>query len=155
MHEFTGQFAHVGFAIANLEKTIQKMERILGGGSFQIIDEVQVSDLSYLGTATNPRLKVGIGSINGLDIELIEQSNEAPSPYLEDIKSGLERPNHLAFASSNYDGDRNYLLQQEGEVIFSSNEAGSRFSYIRFENMPGFVVEQMEVSVEAEGDLSD
>ena len=91
MHRFTGQFAHVGFAIANLGKTIHELERILGGGSFQIIDQVQVSDFSYLGTATNPRLKVGIGSINGLDIELIEQSDEAPSPYLDDIKSGLQR----------------------------------------------------------------
>lgn len=155
MDKFTGKFAHVGFAITDLEKTIQKMERILGAGSFQFIDEVRVSDLHYLGTATNPRLKVGIGSINGLNLELIEQSNEAPSPYLENIKNGWERPHHLAFASSNYDSDKNYLLQQEGEVIFSSNETGSRFSYFRFANMPGFLVELMEVSVEAEGNLDD
>ena len=144
MHEFTGKFAHVGFAIADLEKTIREMQRVLGADFFQIVDEVQVSDLNYLGSPTRPKLKVGIGSVNGLGLELIEQSNEAPSPYFEDIKNGLERPHHLAFASSNYEPDKDHLQQQGGEVIFSSNEPGTRFSYFRFANLPGLVIELME-----------
>ncbi len=144
MSKFTARFAHVGFAIADLDKTMREMERVLGS-EFPHILEVEVGDLNYRGSPTNPKLRVGIGSANGVGLELIEQSDESPSPYLEDVKNGFERPHHLAFASTNYDSDNDHLIQQGGEVVFSSNEAGTRFSYYLFEQLPGLMIEVMEV----------
>ena len=148
MHKFTGKFAHVGFAIGDLEQTILELKRILDGDSFQIIDEVDTTDFDYLGAQTDPELRVGIGTLSGLPVELIEQSNEAPSPYYDDIRKGLERPHHLAFTSSNYDLDKTYLEQQGGEIIFSCDKSGSTFSYFRFERLPGLVIELMEINAE-------
>ena len=155
MHKFTGKFVHVGFAIADVEKTIHEMEKILGSGDFQIIEDVKISDLTYQGAHTDSEVRVGVGSMSGVGIELIEQTNEAPSPYIDDIRKGIERPHHLAFASSNYSLDKEYLDQQGGEVIFTSDQDDSRFAYFRFETIPGFIIELMELPADGERGSDD
>lgn len=82
-----------------------------------------------------------------LQIELIQQRNEAPSMYRDFLEAGHEGLQHIAYWTTTFDADLERILKV-GYTICQSGHVGTpgRFVYLLTEAHPGTVVELSEIN---------
>jgi hypothetical protein len=82
-----------------------------------------------------------------LQIELIQQRNDAPSMYGDFLAAGHEGLQHVAYWTRTFDDDLQRILDA-GYAIGQSGHVGTpgRFIYFQTEAHPGTVVELSEIS---------
>jgi hypothetical protein len=73
-------------------------------GPFVLVEDVRLAEASYRGVPTDIRLSVALSYLGDLQIELIQQLNESPSPYQDFLADGREGLHHLAFWPEDFDG---------------------------------------------------
>jgi hypothetical protein len=100
-----------------------------------------------MGEPSQCRCSIALSNSGALQIELIEQRNDAPSMYRDFLHAGREGLQHVAYWTETMDEDLaraatlGYRVGQSGNV----GEDG-RFVYYTTESHPGTVVELSEVS---------
>ena len=93
-------------------------------------------------------MSVALANSGDLQIELIQQRNNAPSMYKEFLDSGREGLQHMSYWTRDYQGlyDRalslGYKVGHEGQI---GGEKG-RFAYFDTQAHPGTVVEISDIS---------
>jgi len=93
-------------------------------------------------------MSIALANSGDLQIELIQQRNDAPSMYKEFLDSGREGMQHMSYWTGDYQGlyDRalslGYKVGHEGQI---GGEQG-RFCYFDTEGHPGTVVEISDIS---------
>src|SRR5262249_47486576 len=101
----------------------------------------------YRGEPSPAVLAIALANSGDLQIELIQQRNDAPSMYRDFLAAGREGLQHLAYWSREFDRD---LAKAEaaGFRVCQSGHIGrnGRFVYFDGEAHPGTVVELSEIS---------
>jgi hypothetical protein len=81
-----------------------------------------------------------------LQIELIQQRNEAPSLYLDFLHAGHEGLQHLGYDTRHFDTDLARLLEMGYSVGHAGSVSGrGRFVYL-LQKHPGTIVELFDMS---------
>ena len=120
---------------------------VLGVGPFFYFERVPIRDFRYHGEPSPLEASIALANSGDLQIELIQQRNDAPSMYRDFLATTGEGLQHVAYWTGNFDtalAERlaaGYEVGQSGEV----GENG-RFVYFDTETHPGTVVELSEVS---------
>lgn len=148
-----GKFGPVmqhGYIVDDVEKTAaQWIER--GIGPFYILDRNPMDEYHYRGKRTFVELKLGFAYWGSVQIELIQQLNDADTLYSRAVRSAPGQLNHFASIISGLDA---FLARHklENRVIQSGKMAsGVSFVYLE-EFMPGGQhLELIEPSPEALG----
>jgi len=92
-------------------------------------------------------VSIALANSGPLQIELIQQSNEAPSLYCDFLDAGHEGLQHVAYWTTTMDADLARLAAAGYEVAQSGAiGADGRFVYYATEQHPGTVVELSEIS---------
>ena len=147
MSRFFGKVCQNGYVVRDIEAALKHWTEVLGVGPFYYIQKVPVENFTYRGQPSEPDLGIALANTGDLQIELIEQRNDAPSMYLDFLNSGREGLQHMSYWTQIYqeDYDRHlaagYVVGQEGEI----GERG-RFVYFDTETHPGTIIEMSDVS---------
>lgn len=95
-----GPATQLGFVVRDVEKTMRHWIDVFGVGPFIFMERgvsQPVSTTWHRGQPVEVELKLAFGYIGDVQIELIEQTNDASSPYTDFLAAGREGLQHLGF----------------------------------------------------------
>ena len=148
MSRIFGDVRQNGYVVADIEAAMKHWTEVLGVGPFFYFEKVPVENFQYRGRPSNPLLSIALANSGDLQIELIQQRNDAPSLYRDFRSAGLEGLQHLAYWTEAFSADLERALGLGFQVGHSGEVGGSdgRFVYFASEGHPGTMIELSEVS---------
>ena len=148
MSRIFGEIRQNGYVVRDVEAAMHHWTTVLGVGPFFYFERVAMDEFDYRGKPSPLDVSIALANSGSLQIELIQQRNDAPSMYRDFLerepRGGLQ---HVAYWTQTYDVDfqrleaSGYTVGQSGRI----GEAG-RFVYFDTETDPGTVVELSEIS---------
>lgn len=133
MSSLFGPIRQIGYVVPDLDEAITNWLHV-GVGPFFRINDLQTNYFRVHGKDVPLHLDVALAFTGEIQIELIQQMNEAPTPYREFLLRCGAGMQHLSSWSDDYDRDVSRVrangLEQiiDGEVRIDA-ENGIRFSY--------------------------
>ncbi|MGI4814363.1 MAG: VOC family protein [Janthinobacterium lividum] len=106
MSRIFGPVTQNGYVVEDLDAAIDNWTRVLGIGPFFKFP-VGFESYCYRGKeiSPTPELMVAIGNSGNLQIELIQQTNDAPSQYLDFLRECGPGLQHLSVWTESYEAD--------------------------------------------------
>jgi hypothetical protein len=148
MSRVFGPVRQNGYVIRDIDAAMKHWSEVLGVGPWFYIDRVQTDWFRHRGVDSAVEMSIALANTGDLQIELIQQRNDAPSMYKEFLDAGHEGLHHLAYWSHDYQGlydraaDLGYRVGHEGQI---GGEQG-RFAYFDTEAHPGTIIEISDIS---------
>jgi hypothetical protein len=137
-------FNQLGFVVGDLDEAVGYWIDGIGVAPFFVYRDFRVAECSYQGEPISLTISVAYGQAGDLQIELVEQHGDTPSPYLGRASGDAH---HVAIWTRDYDR----LLEQYRsrgltEVMWgsASGSADERFAYLAPAG-PGPMLEVVEV----------
>lgn len=129
--EFGAVMQH-GYIVSDIEKTAMEWVERVGAGPFYILDRNVMDDYHYRGKRMTIELKLAFGYWGPVQVELIQQINDADSFYVEAARTGIDKLNHLACTVSGLDA----LLERRKlkDRVIHSGRMDSGVSFVYLEN---------------------
>ena len=103
MSEF-GDIRQLGYVVRDLALAVETWSNQLRVGPWTVIRNIALQSV-YRGAPSVPLIDIALGYRGDMQIELIEQRNDAPSPYRPYIERGHYGLHHTAFLSDRIDVD--------------------------------------------------
>jgi hypothetical protein len=147
MSRIFGPITQLGYVVRDVRASMDHWIRN-GVGPWFYFDRVQMDYFRHRGADSALEVSIALANSGDLQIELIQQRNDAPSMYKEFLDAGREGLQHVAYWTKEYQAlyDRarslGYAIGQEGCI---GGELG-RFAYLDTEHHPGTVIEISDVS---------
>ncbi len=142
-----GPIRQNGYVVRDIEAALKHWTEVLGVGPFFYFERVPIEDFRYRGEPSPLEVSIALANSGDLQVELIQQRNDAPSMYRDFLAAGHEGLQHVAFWPEDLDAAladaaaAGFAVGQSGEI----GERG-RFVYLAPEHHPGTVMELSEVS---------
>lgn len=148
MSRIFGEVRQNGYVVPDIEAALDHWSRVLGVGPFFYFDRVPIEQFHYRGEPSPLQVSIALSNSGPLQIELIEQRNDAPSMYRDFLartpRGGLQ---HVAYWTRAFDADMERYRTAGFEVAQSGQiGADGRFVYLDCEAHPGTVIEVSEIS---------
>jgi methylmalonyl-CoA/ethylmalonyl-CoA epimerase len=134
------------FVVDDLEAAIHQWSRKLGVGPFFVFEHIKFDPLIFRGHRSDCDMSAAIAYWGDLQIELVQQHNQAASIYKEFKDRGSHGLQHMAVMTEDLDAHLAQLKQldilpvQHGQVA----GGGARFAYVNSDFMPGTMIELVE-----------
>lgn len=147
MSRIFGQITQIGYVVRDIRASVDHWVSH-GVGPWFYIDRVQTDYFLHRGVESDMQMSVAIANSGDVQIELIQQRNDAPSAYKEFLDAGHEGAQHVAYWTTDYQAlyDKalalGYTVAQEGSI---GGEQG-RFAYLDTEHEPGTIIEISDIS---------
>lgn len=148
MSKLFGDIRQLGMVVRDAEAAMQKWIG-LGIGPWYVL-EFAVDDFVYRGNPSPaPTLKLCFAHSGGLQLELIEQTNDVPTAYTEFLAAGREGCQHVSSWFADHESynakrqhllDAGYMLVHEGGMI----AADASFAYFATDEPGGLLFELSE-----------
>ena len=147
MSRFFGEIRQVGYVVEDIEAAMRHWARVLGVGPWFYAPRVPVENFRYRGVPASPETSVALANSGPLQVELIQQRNDAPTMYRDFRAAGRVGAQHVAYWTTSFDADLARLAAQ-GLKVAMQGEVGRNGRYVYFdtEMHPGTVVELSEVA---------
>ena len=81
-----------------------------------------------------------------VQIELIQQHNDAPSQFLDYKKAGFEGQHHIAFWTESFDAEIDRCLKAGYEILSTASTAPNRNAFLTAAGHNGTLIEISEIS---------
>ena len=142
-----GPIRQNGYVVNDIDAALDHWTRVLGVGPFFYFERVPIEDFRHRGEPSAVEASIALANWGDLQIELIQQRNDAPSMYREFLEAGREGLQHVACWYDDLDGVLKEVAER-GIAIGQSGTIGERgrFVYLDTEAHPGTVVELSEIS---------
>lgn len=146
MSRYFGDIAQLGYVVRDIRASMDEWIRH-GVGPWFYIDDVETDYFRYRGEDSPLSMSVAVANSGPIQIELIQQRNDAPSMYRDFIEAGREGMQHIAYWSTEYQVllDRaladGYQIAQEGSI----GGPEGRFCYLDTEHDQGTVIEISDI----------
>jgi hypothetical protein len=147
MSRLFGEVRQNGYVVRDIEAAMRHWTEVLGVGPFFYVEKPPIEDFRYRGEPSPIEVSIALANSGPLQIELIQQRNDAPSMYRDFIDSGSEGLQHIAYWTGRMDAELE-RLERAGFEIGQSGRIGrsGRFVYYETGAHPGTVVELSEVN---------
>jgi hypothetical protein len=148
MSRLFGPIRQNGYVVRDIRAAMDHWIRALGVGPWFLFEEVRLDWFRHRGEDSRPRLSIALANSGDLQIELIQQHDDAPSLYREFLDAGHEGLQHVAFWSTAYQSlydemqGRGYRLGHEGQI----GGPQGRFAYFDSDAHPGSLIEISDTS---------
>lgn len=148
MSRIFGAIAQNGYVVRDIEAALDHWVNVLGVGPWFYFEKVELDSFTYKGEPSPLEMKVALANSGDIQIELIQQVNDAPSMYRDFLAAGHEGLQHVAYWTTEYQAlyDKalalGYSVGHEGQV----GGPQGRFAYFDAESHPGSVVEISDIS---------
>ena len=153
MSTLFGEIRQLGYVVHDIEAAMRQWTDTLGVGPWFYAERVTTRNFYHRGAPSPVEISVALANSGPIQVELMQQRNDAPSMYREFLDAGREGLQHVAFWTTSYDDDLKRLAGR-GLLPVMGGEVGAkgRYAYFDTEFHPGTVVELSEVSG-AKGDM--
>lgn len=145
MSRLFGQVCQLGYVVRDIEAAMHHWTSVMGVGPFFYLERAQFIDYRYRGTRYDLWVSGALAQCGSIQIELIQQRNEAPSMYRDFLAAGREGLQHIAFwhAPGRYEEVLVQALAQGFTVAMETAtvEPEGKLVYFEQEAHPGTVVE--------------
>jgi len=143
-----GPIRQIAFVVRDLDDALRYWTQTLGVGPFFVLRNVSPDDYRYRGEPSpSPRMSLALGNSGDLQVEIIEQHDDAPSAYRDFLDSGREGMQHVSswVTRDEYDAVMKRMLDDGVEVAHSGAmaAAGVRFAYFATDAAPGGLLYEM------------
>lgn len=143
-----GPVRQVGYVVKDIEKAIEHWLR-LGVGPWYYNKEIVSIEFRYQGKPSRfPKLAIALANTGDTQIELIQQSNDAPSLYLDTLARNGECAQHVAFwTADRFDEWSEHFLDHgyvEGHAGRMGNASRGRYAYFVHPDFPSAMFELSE-----------
>src|SRR5919197_3411115 len=147
MSRLFGSIMQNGYVVRDIEAAMRHWIEVLGVGPWFYIEHLPVTDFEYKGQPSPVDVSIALANSGALQVELIQQRNDAPSMYRDFLAARHEGLQHVAYWTTHFEADLSRLLAA-GYSIDQSGRVGppGRFIYFLTEAHPGTVVELSDIS---------
>lgn len=148
MSRLFGKVCQNGYVVRDIEAAIKHWVHVMQIGPWFYIEDVQTDWFTHRGKPSDVKMSIALANSGDLQIELIQQRNDAPSMYKEFLDAGREGLQHMSYWTTDYQTlydnalQSGYRIGHEGQI---GGEKG-RFAYFDTEHHPGTVVEISDIS---------
>jgi hypothetical protein len=147
MSTLFGAVRQVGYVVKDIEKAMAHWVG-LGVGPWFYKEEVGSTEFRYYGKPSRlPRLSIALANSGDLQIELIQQRDDAPTLYLDTLARNGECAQHIAYwTMDGFDAMCRQLLEQ-GYVEGHAGRMGAnrgRYAYFIHTELPSAMFEISE-----------
>ncbi|MEM5515590.1 VOC family protein [Henriciella sp. AS95] len=148
MSRIFGKVCQNGYVVRDIEAAMQHWITVMGVGPWFYIEDVKTDWFTHRGKPSDVKMSIALANSGDLQIELIQQRNDAPSMYREFLDAGREGLQHMSYWTEDYQSlydsalKRGYTVGHEGQI---GGEKG-RFAYFDTEAHPGTVIEISDIS---------
>ncbi|MGI9247261.1 MAG: VOC family protein [Steroidobacteraceae bacterium] len=140
-----GPVMQMGFVVPDLEAAMDHWLRKVGLGPFYVMSNIRFATSVYRGKPTDADISVAIAQWGEMQVELIQQFNDAPSIYRDfpgRDRGGLQ---HLGVMTQSVAADLERLGPLGIEAVQQGSTAnGIRFAYVSTDYFPGAMIELIE-----------
>jgi len=143
-----GPGRQVAYVVKDIEAAMQEWIK-LGVGPWFYAAKVPVENFTYKGQPSDVQFAAALTNSGDLQIELIQQLNDAPSLYRDFIASGVEGIQHISHWLDTEGYEKKYQeLIGLGFMVGHEGTIGvnGRFAYFIHDKLPGTVLEVSEMS---------
>lgn len=146
MSRHFGAITQNGYVVRDIEAALRHWVS-LGVGPWFYLERAPIERFTFRGRPSDAQISIALANSGPLQLELIQQRNDAPSMYTEFLAAGREGLQHVAYWTDAFDADMAKALALGWEVG-QSGEVGAdgRFVYFDTEAHPGTVIELSEKS---------
>jgi hypothetical protein len=147
MSRIFGKIAQIGYVVRDIDAAMNHWVQ-QGVGPWFFVDRVQTDYFLYHGVGSDMEMSVAVANSGDIQIELIQQRNDAPSVYRDFLDAGREGMQHIAYWTDDFQAlydkalSLGYKVAQEGSI---GGDQG-RFAYLDTEHDQGTVIEISDVS---------
>jgi catechol 2,3-dioxygenase-like lactoylglutathione lyase family enzyme len=149
MSRFFGGGRQVGFVVKDIEKAMAHWSDVLGVGPWFYKRQVGTTEFRYFGKPSAlPDLSIALANSGDLQIELIQQRNDAPSLYLDSLKRSGEGAQHIAYWTEDRFDEWCRRLLDAGYTEGHGGQMGNRgrFAYFVHPDLPSGMIELSELT---------
>ena len=141
-----GEIRQLGYVVPDIEAAMDYWAKTLGVGPWFYAPRVPVEKFHYKGEPSSPITSVALANSGPVQVELIQQRNDAPTMYRDFVKAKGSGLQHVAYWTQSFDADM-AMLTARGFKVGMGGEVGARgrFVYFETEYHPGSVIELSEV----------
>jgi catechol 2,3-dioxygenase-like lactoylglutathione lyase family enzyme len=141
---FLGERMQVGMVVNDLDAALRYWTEVLEVGPWVVIEEsLGDRQLFHRGEQSPVQMSLALSYVGETQVELITQTNDAPSPYREFLDEGREGVHHIAFWPQDYETAVKELERRGFEEIMTVRTADGEknVSYFRSPPVLGVMVE--------------
>lgn len=148
MSRLFGPVRQNGYVVRDIHAAMDHWINVMGVGPWFYIERVKTDYFRHRGQDAAVEMSIALANAGDLQLELIQQRNDAPSMYKEFLDAGHEGLQHVAFWSTSYQQlydqslARGLKVGHEGQI---GGEQG-RFAYFDSAAHPGSVIEISDIS---------
>jgi len=143
MSRIFGAVRQNGYVVRDIHAAMKHWIEVMGVGPWYYMDRVRTDWFRHRGQDSAVEMSIALANSGDLQIELIQQRNDAPSLYREFLDAGHEGLQHMSYWSHDYQTlyDKvlglGYKVGHEGQI---GGDKG-RFAYFDTQAHPGTVIE--------------
>lgn len=148
MSRLLGPIRQNGYVVRDIEAAMHHWATVLGVGPWFYIERVKTDWFRHRGVDSPAEMSIALANSGDLQIELIQQRNDAPSLYKEFLEAGNEGLQHLSFWSTDYQRLYDDMLAAGHRVGHEGQIGGEqgRFCYFDSDAHPGCMIEISDIS---------
>ena len=102
MSRIFGAVCQNGYVVRDIRAAMDHWVNVMGVGPWYYIDRVKTDYFRHRGQDSAMEMSVALANSGDLQIELIQQRNDAPSMYKEFLDSGREGLQHMSYWTRDY-----------------------------------------------------
>lgn len=148
MSRIFGSVCQNGYVVRDIEAAMDHWINVMGVGPWFYIEDVKTDWFKHRGVPSDVKMSIALANSGDLQIELIQQRNNAPSLYKEFLDAGHEGLQHVAYWTHDYKDlydkalSLGYTVGHEGSI---GGEQGG-FAYFDTQAHPGTIIEISDIS---------
>ena len=147
MSRLFGEIRQLGFVVKDIEAAMRHWSDVLQVGPWFLAERIPVQNFQYRGQPAAMELSVALANSGALQVELIQQRNDAPSVYRDFLAAGRTGLQHVAYWTENFDADM-ARAGAHGLKVIMGGDVGENGRYVYFDTdlHPGSMVELSEIA---------
>jgi hypothetical protein len=148
MSRLFGKVCQNGYVVRDIERALEFWTKTLQVGPFFYVRRVKTDWYTYKGKPSPLEMSIALANSGDLQIELIQQQNDAPSLYRDFLETFGEGLQHMSYWTTEYQAlyDRalaaGFVVGHEGQI----GGPNGRFAYFETSGHPGTMIEISDVS---------
>jgi Glyoxalase/Bleomycin resistance protein/Dioxygenase superfamily len=141
-----------GIVVPDIGTAMRKWSALLGTGPFMHIEEIAPHEHQgrYHGKPTEVRITVAFSYFGDTQIELIQQLNSAPSPYVDFLAGGNSGIQHIGVWSRDFEASYSLLTGQGYLPVYTAGMRGVAHQTTYFVDGEGAGGPMLELSMMTE-----
>lgn len=132
MSRIFGAIRQNGYVVKDIEAAMEHWSKVLGVGPWFYTPHAPIQDFRYRGQPSEVDVAIALANSGPLQIELIEQHNDAPSLYRDYLAAGQEGVQHIAYWTKSFDADRRRAIDL-GFTVGHEGVTGRYGPFVYFE----------------------